>query len=139
MSDSILTTPSHHIDLRWKTRDFDYTGHTGWGYSFDVTPDGHPILDNSAKQHSYAVATLAVAAGTMVDRGNVEHEILGKFVPARGKCACGEEVILDGGHHGLGNACECGRLYDMGGNIVNYIDEAGFNAAGGSALCDERW
>ena len=139
MSDSIITVPSHHKDVRWTTREFDYTGHVGWGYSYDVTPEGEPKLTNEAQRRGYIACLADVKAGTMVDRGNVQHEVLSVFVPARGMCSCGAEIILDGGGTGLGNACECGLMYNMSGERVNYITEAGFEETGGSSICGESW
>ena len=138
MSDSIITVPSHHRDIRVVTRDFDYTGHHGWGYSFDATPEGEVLLKNEAQRRGYIACLADVKAGTMLDRGNVVYEDT-VWVPAKGKCFCGDTIILDGGHGGLGNQCSCGKMYNMSGQEVSYITRAGFEAAGGSALCGESW
>jgi len=139
MSDSIITIPSYHKDIVWVERSFHYTGHPGWGYCFDVKDDGSPRLENEAQKASFADALAQTAAGTMVDEGNIERLVRSKFFPAEGKCECGEVITLDGGPHGLGNTCECGRCYDMGGHSVLYVDRAGYEANGGWYAAGEDW
>jgi hypothetical protein len=138
MPDLVITFLGRRIENTWRQRVFDKAGHTGWGYSFDVSPDGLVILKNSAQSESYRICEQGVKDGTMVDKGIKEYHN-SYYQHSEGLCPCGETVVLDGGGTGLGNSCECGRMYNMSGDLVKWIDEAGFEAEGGYSVAGERW
>jgi len=138
MPDLVITFQGREIENTWKMRVFDYAGHNGWGFSFNVTPHGLVILENSAQSENYRLCEQGVKNGTFEDKGIKEYHNR-YYRHSEGLCPCGETIVLDGGGTGLGNSCECGRCYNMDGNLVKWVDEAGFEAEGGSSVAGERW
>jgi hypothetical protein len=115
----VLTITKHgeRVESVTYLRSFDYRGHTGWGFSFDCDEAG-----------DVDIASMNPAAAENYHKCmNGEHDVVDRGViacphsywsPAEGRCACGETVVLDGDTHGEGIDCECGRIYNRGGQLL---------------------
>lgn len=95
------------------------------GYSFECNELGAPLNSAHAERAEELRADPAFMAPVIIRSERTYHH------PARGRCACGRTVILDGYYE---NPCECGRAYNPSGQEI----EPNYGRA--EALADgENW
>jgi len=92
------------------SRDFDYDGHSGWGFSFECDESGNLLQES---ERYAACLTGEVEGKRVIDRG-IRSYTRTYTEPAIGKCDCGRAVYLDG----FTNTCDCGRDYNWAGQLL---------------------
>lgn len=80
------------------------------GFAFECDKDGKLL----SPHENYDLCMTGVIDGEiMIDRG-IESRNHHDYEPSVGLCDCGKEVYL----HGFTNTCECGRDYNMSGQLL---------------------
>ena len=106
-----ITRKRERITTTEYSRNFDWRGHTGWGFGFSSDADGN--VDESKLAPEGLANYRACLNGThdVVDRG-VQVYTHSYTHPAEGRCVCRRLVVLDEDTRGEGIDCECGRIYN---------------------------
>jgi len=115
-------------------RDFGWVEHPGSGYSFELDPEGQPVLDNDLKAYNFGFCLEAVELGTMIDQGTTKYA-WSYWVEAKAMCTCGETIWLTEG----ARCGKCERMYNALGQEILFNDRAGFEEHGGYLNAGERW
>lgn len=97
------------------SRNFDYIGKMGWGFSFPSDELGNVDIATlqDAGRENYLKCIDPANPLKVVDRG-VKRSEYSYVVPAVGQCQCGRNVTLDA-DYGDGIDCQCGRIYNLSG------------------------
>jgi len=109
-----ITKPRRRVETVEYSRQYLHAGSLSWGFSFACDAAG--TVDVAALQPAALENYRACVAGTnsTTDAG-VRTYRHAYTHPAEGRCACRRIVVLDGDTRGEGIACDCGRLYNAGG------------------------
>ena len=84
----------------------------GTGYSFRCDEEGNLIDDENWSERRGRIYALLCNKGYKFPV--IREYRWNRLLPRIGKCVCGEEVCLTG----YPNDCECGRDYDIQGNLL---------------------
>jgi hypothetical protein len=98
---------------------FERIGDPGSGYGFDCDAAGVPTFANPSQRDNYNRVKDHPAYRCL----GVRVEEWTYAIPAVGRCGCGcgRQVTLDG----FTNACDCGRDYNMNGQLLAPRDQWG--------------
>lgn len=111
-----IIRPAQDIRIEEHRRDYALPAYPGSAFSFPCDRDGYvdvAALTTAARANYVACLAGSVDGQPVVDQGVVDYSHTYR-APAMLRCACGDEVPLDG----FTNPCLCGRDYNFAGQLL---------------------
>lgn len=99
------------VEVTYQQLFFEDAKRPGAGYSFDCDANGVPTPEAATKS-SYKALVGGQTVGFKAPEVLTHHYSYSE--PGAIRCACRREVEL----HGFTNACDCGRDYNMSGDLL---------------------
>jgi len=102
------------VETEYHIHDFRYVDDDSAGYCFDVDTAGKLLTNDYVPLANYQQCLTGIINGRKTEDWGVKTYTSCYAEPAVGLCDCGKEVTL----YGFTNTCECGRDYNMSGQLL---------------------